>query len=428
MMSPQQEPPAANLPGWVPRQLPDNWNESQPNRGGRGWYKFTFEGDATDQRLWSVYIPSVNMTAEVYVNGVLIGSGGRMEEPLARNWFRPLKFDFSPGLLHGGVNMIYVHVAAYPNDGGGLSAVVVGHADVLEAAYRHLWAIKVLSSIVMFIVMLCFVVVIVVFVMLRPSEKSYLWLAACAFFCALFSLNFFLKDIPFDRQWWESLVQVSLGMIVYCLMMFANRLLSLQNSRPEFVAVLYFPLLGSVLMVVPEVNLVRMYEWWQVGSIVLAIYMFITVMRTWLQSRAVEAIGIALGFLCLILSGVHDWLIAKLNMDYTNLYLQFAPFAVVAVMTVLWVSRLVTVLNDYEAMNRDTKWSVPVLKKPVFLQPPAMICASPFTPCRCSFQGWMASCKMRGGCSWRQRFVRALICCAACLIRFLISQGLKQAR
>ncbi len=366
ILSDDHSPPAVGRSGWSFRKLPDNWNATLPDQGGVAWYRLNFESGKADGLLWAVFLPSVNMTADVYVNSVLIGSGGRFDEPLARNWFRPLIFNFPSSLLHAGRNRIDIRLAAYPNDGGGLSTVMVGHAKALQPLYEQLWRVKIMASVVMFIIAIAIALFIVIFVLFRPMERYYLWLAGSAFFCALFSLNFFLKNIPFDRHLWESMTQISLGMIVYCLMMFANRLLQLNHRRLETISTLFFPLLGFLLMLVPEMWLVSVYEWWQAGSIVLVVVMLIVVSHSWKRQQSVDAAAVALGFLCLFLSGLHDWLIAKLHMDYMHLYLQFAPFAVVMVISVLWLSKLVVALNGFEHINRNLTRLVE--EKSAFLQ------------------------------------------------------------
>ena len=38
---------------------------------------------------YAVYLPRVSMNAAVYVNGLLVGSGGSFDEPVARNCGQP---------------------------------------------------------------------------------------------------------------------------------------------------------------------------------------------------------------------------------------------------------------------------------------------------------------------------------------------------
>ena len=70
-------------------------------------------------------MPRLSMNGAVYVNGLLVGTGGSFNEPVARNWNRPLYFLIPPGVLKDGMNRVHVRVRGYAGLDGGLSAPVV---------------------------------------------------------------------------------------------------------------------------------------------------------------------------------------------------------------------------------------------------------------------------------------------------------------
>jgi hypothetical protein len=81
--------PPPDAAAWTPQTFPDNWNQSRRGIGGTVWYRFDYRID--DPALaYAVYLPRVSMNAAVYVNSLLIGTGGSFSEPVARNWNRPL--------------------------------------------------------------------------------------------------------------------------------------------------------------------------------------------------------------------------------------------------------------------------------------------------------------------------------------------------
>ena len=348
-------PPSENDSGWVKRQLPDNWTVSMPDQGGKGWYQLGFEMSEVDhKRLWGVYLPNVNMTGDVYINGKLIGSGGKLAEPLARNWFRPLLFEFPNEMLKSGLNTIHICIAAYPNEGGGVGKVMVGPADSLKPLYEQLWSIKIATAMVMFVMMVVFMLMLIALGIMRPQDKKYLWLGGASFFSAMMCLNFFLRDIPISRHLWEALIQISVGMFVYCLMMFVNRFLDLRLPRFEAVCTVYFPLLGLMLIAVPEVYQIQTYQYWQLGTLALAVLLFVLSARQWWRCRQDDALVIAIGLGIAAVLGAHDLSVAELNLEYEQLYLfQFAPIAFLLLAAGLWILRLVKALNDYESLNRN---------------------------------------------------------------------------
>ena len=87
---------------------------------------------APGERL-ALSLAGVNMNAETFANGVPIGSGGRMVDPVARNANRPLYFDAHRVRCSTGSRStaIDVRLFAYANDVGSLGAVG------LRAGLRH---------------------------------------------------------------------------------------------------------------------------------------------------------------------------------------------------------------------------------------------------------------------------------------------------
>ncbi len=133
--------------GWEARALPDNWNSSRPGRGGYVWYRLRFAGDpAASERatLDTLYRPALCMNAEVWLNGVSLGSPGRMTEPVTRHLLTPLLWHLSPDVLArrqatsatsaAPLNELRVLVVGYPHLRGGLGEVYVGPREPLSAA------------------------------------------------------------------------------------------------------------------------------------------------------------------------------------------------------------------------------------------------------------------------------------------------------
>ena len=83
-------PPAANA-AWRALPLPDLWRVHHPATLEHGWYRVRFARPADDAPL-ALYLPRLGMNAALWLNGHPLGDGGRMDEPLARNWNRPLLF------------------------------------------------------------------------------------------------------------------------------------------------------------------------------------------------------------------------------------------------------------------------------------------------------------------------------------------------
>ncbi len=68
-------------------RLPDDWWATRPKEDGPVWYRLAFDAPALPNRLLAVYLERARSNAEVYLNGRMIYSGGRMTEPVTRNCY-----------------------------------------------------------------------------------------------------------------------------------------------------------------------------------------------------------------------------------------------------------------------------------------------------------------------------------------------------
>lgn len=134
-----------------PVSLPDDWWRSRPRQDGPIWYRLRFDAPIAVQppnQLLAAYIERVCSNAEVWLNGVLVHTGGRMSEPLTRNCFHPQLVSLPANLLQAEGNALDVKVQGYAIEkvtarqrSGGLSPVTIGPQDLLARAHasRTFW-------------------------------------------------------------------------------------------------------------------------------------------------------------------------------------------------------------------------------------------------------------------------------------------------
>jgi signal transduction histidine kinase len=177
--SPDTSPPAAAA-GWERHRIPDDWRASTPEVV-EGWYRLSFHADVSDNDDWSVYLPVVHMNAAAWVNGRFVGDGGRFDEPVARNWNRPLLFAIPSNLVVAGRNTLYVRLKADRAGRGLLGPVYVAPRRLLLAAHAHrrLFTVQFLRA-----TAVCQVVVFLFVAALglqRPNDTVYRWAALAGF-------------------------------------------------------------------------------------------------------------------------------------------------------------------------------------------------------------------------------------------------------
>lgn len=198
-------PPSEPVEAWEPISLPDSWRERRPGVGGSAWYRFTVP-PAPPRARWALYLPSVNMNAAAWVNGVPVGSGGSLEEPVAHNFNRPLFFPFSSVLLDRDENTIDVRLYAYAHHYGGLGPVRVGAADLLRPLYERRYLLQISLARLTTALIPVLIIVLIVIWLGAGRDGLYGYFVLTTAFWLVASLNYWMRDLPVAHWTWERIV------------------------------------------------------------------------------------------------------------------------------------------------------------------------------------------------------------------------------
>jgi signal transduction histidine kinase len=144
--------PAASLPegstgAGQPVSLPDDWAQSRPGDARPLWYRVHFQPPElhAPEELLALYIERACTNLRVRLNGQLVHSGGRMQQPLTHNCNHPQLISLPQALLRpGDDNTLDLELAGQPLNevgsrlrAGGLSALVVGPQQALAAQHAR---------------------------------------------------------------------------------------------------------------------------------------------------------------------------------------------------------------------------------------------------------------------------------------------------
>jgi two-component system, NarL family, sensor histidine kinase UhpB len=191
--------------------LPADWQQADPHYSGAAWYRIRLE--RPDTELPAVYIERVCTNAEVWVNGTLVGSGGAMQPPLARNCYYPQMFNVARSLLREGENVLDIRLAAYSRAEtaaqqrqAGLSVVRIGAEPALRDLYDDRYFRKITVAQIISVTLLLFGLLSLAIFAVRRQERQYLYFALAQFGWALATARMYVREIELSGFHTEILI------------------------------------------------------------------------------------------------------------------------------------------------------------------------------------------------------------------------------
>jgi signal transduction histidine kinase len=231
---------------WQAVELPDGWDDRLPGYGGYGWYRLHINLDQVPDKLWGIYMPRLSMNAEVYVNAVLSGSGGSMEEPVSRHWNLPLYLQIIPSTLKVGENEILIRIKGYANGRSGLSPIFVGTDKALFPVYRTRLLHSHELSVGAFAVNMTLGLILLVW-WYASKDRAFLWFAIGSMLSCVYILDSFWVNTPLFRIDWRWITHAAVACSVSFYYLFMLRMLEHPVARLERVFLIY-AFAGSLLL------------------------------------------------------------------------------------------------------------------------------------------------------------------------------------
>lgn len=353
---------AQAVPGAAPRTLPHDWRQSAPHTE-RAWYFLSFTTESIIDETLSLWVPRVAMNAQVYLNGRLLATRGRLSPSVSRNWNRPWLIPISVTQLRSGENLLALEVAAERAGQGLLRELYVGPDSVLRDYHQSnaFFSDTLLQIIVvMMLLVSAFMALLWWWGRRDPVYGSY----------SLMLFSWAVHDIyplvtsgliaPLLLDWfWH----VSLVWFVYTVQVFVFRYL--RREEPELERRFLYWALGSTFglslfaLFWPSVFYDHGIIISDTVTLVAASYPLLCVVQNLGRRPSTDmALMILAGALALIF-GFHDWLLMTGGWSRTTNYLMpYGSPAIMLVFGLLLTRRFGEALSSLEMMNQSLEQQV----------------------------------------------------------------------
>ncbi|GAB5605120.1 sensor histidine kinase [Sideroxyarcus sp. TK5] len=344
---------------WTPVRLPDLWSENHPGYGGDIWYRLHFKLDEVPQEEYAVFLPRLCMNASVRLNGVHLGSGGRFEDPVSRNWNRPLLFLAPPALLRAGDNLLEVRLHSPAYSLGSLSPVSVGPDRELRPRYEALFFTRITLNQTATLIITAMGLFMLALWWQRRQDTMYGLFGLSSLVWAFNSSNMFIQNIPVPAPLWETLIQGSFQVFISLLMISLLRFLGLR--RPWLERLLWAVLAASPLslLLLPDDWLASASLLWHLVTLLSSVWVGALLLRQNFRTADLD-ITLLTGALGLnIIFGFHDWLMYASIVEHGGTYwIHYGGPVFFLVVGGILTRRFVQALNQYEHLNTDLEQRV----------------------------------------------------------------------
>lgn len=296
---------------WRAVMLPESWRPPERYRQGvNGWYRFRVQGPAPAEPH-SVYLWRFSMNAAVWFNGEWVGDGGSFDEPVARNWNRPLLFRLPSAMWRSGENTLHVRLRVYPGFGH-MTPIAVAPTRELLPDYERRFFVQITASQVAAAIMVLALLTGFALWSMDRRQTSYLWfMAACATWVA-YALNNFVQQVPLPARGWWWLLHTAIDASFLLTVVFVHRVFDVRRPRVErtiFAVVALFALCYAAWDL-PQ--LARFNALTHAIASLAGFYLLGWLLRRLVRERTVENGLYAMLVFVLLAAGLHDLLLSSL--------------------------------------------------------------------------------------------------------------------
>lgn len=355
--------PPPDTSAWQRQQLPDIWRNNHPAGSKSGWYRIRFPLQPDAHVAYGLYLPKLDMNTSIWLNDDFIGDGGNMEEPISRNWNRPLLFTLPYGAIHRGENILYIRIVGNAYTQPALFPVEVGPISELRPKFEKKSFLHVTLNHIAFVLISLTGLLMISLWWRRKSEIAYGSFGISALLWGVQSANLTIHNVPLitHTAQWEVVINASFQIIAALLLSSILRFLGIWNPRwaPWFRTLLVASPIS--LTFVPESHFLQLTSFWHLATVFTTIFTLGHTLRAAKQGNR-DARYLVTALLTVVLFALHDWLMHSAHLfDETpedmplgdiQLLQYSAPLLFLAIGWIM-TSRYLRTLDEFEHLNNE---------------------------------------------------------------------------
>jgi signal transduction histidine kinase len=325
--------------------LPHNWDKSFPNQGGIGRYHFQVKHQVKPNGSWAIYLPQLSMNASVSINGVNIGNGGSMVDPIARYWNLPLYFIVPESLWKEGDNFIDVYIAGYPNGRSGLSPIFAAPHYLLHKYYEKRKLTLILLDIGSFAINLILGVIILIWASQTKDLGLYFFGFGALISCIPIADSFW-TDVELYRFIWRWITHCSLSIAIALFYLFMLKMLHRPLGLYGKCVMGYMGMVMIALLFTNNALLLPVAKWLHFGDLFLIVQLIYICISDWVKRGSSLSLWLG-GCMFIVLNfGLADWLPAVLNQTKNSPYIYYiGPVAFSFAVSLALLARYISALS-----------------------------------------------------------------------------------
>jgi len=355
MMSEATVPPS-DSEQWKSVKLTHRWKAEDYQLGRNAWYRLSFKLNEIPSEPIGIYIRRFNMNAAIYINDYFLKDGGSFEEPLSRNWNRPLYSSIPSVVLTKGVNTIYIRLKSYPRFAY-ISPVALGEASILSSEYDLQSTLQIGIGRAVFPMTVAMAIFILGLWARRRNDSKYLWFSLALLSWSVYSLNMIVVDLWVPTKIWEWFAHSCVDWWVILLTIFAHRFIDKSFPRLEKLYIAFGVISSLSYLFLEHENMAVATFVFHAMSIIIGFVTTSILFRDAFIRKNRSYYMLAIGLLILLLSGINDWLFqTSLSGVAGRLTIHLHHYAApIVFLFMAWhlSGRFIAALNEVELLNVD---------------------------------------------------------------------------